>query len=118
MAFNFKRAQEAPPQFCIFGKLPRRGDFVRVNATHPAATQLDQLLAQSLLGLESGPEAVERYRATPATSLAAQPRSNVAIAGRDAAQPRRERPQLSAGGGLLAALRHPAAAVVGADAGQ
>lgn len=77
MAFNFKRAQEAPPQFCIFGKLPRRGDFVRVNATHPAATQLDQLLAQSLLGLESGPEAVERYRATPATSFVLRSRDQM-----------------------------------------
>ena len=57
--------------------MPRRGDFVRVNATHPAATQLDQLLAQSLLGLESGPEAVERYRATPATSFVLRSRDQM-----------------------------------------
>ncbi|AXT45184.1 MULTISPECIES: type VI secretion system-associated protein TagF [Chromobacterium] len=77
MAFNFKRAQETPPQFCIFGKLPRRGDFVRVNATHPAATQLDQLLAQSLGGLEAGPEAVERYRAMPGTSFVLRSRDQM-----------------------------------------
>ncbi|QEL54872.1 type VI secretion system-associated protein TagF [Chromobacterium paludis] len=69
MAFNFKRAQEVPPQFCIFGKLPRRADFVRVNATHPAAMQLDQLLAQSLQRLEAGEEATRRYLAMPPTSF-------------------------------------------------
>ena len=26
MAFNFKRTQDIAGQFCIFGKLPRRGD--------------------------------------------------------------------------------------------
>ncbi|UTH76609.1 type VI secretion system-associated protein TagF [Chromobacterium sp. IIBBL 290-4] len=69
MAFNFKRAPETPPQFCIFGKLPRRGDFVRVNATHPAAMQLDQLLGQSLQKLEAGEEATLRYLAMPPTSF-------------------------------------------------
>ncbi|MEJ8676871.1 type VI secretion system-associated protein TagF [Chromobacterium amazonense] len=69
MAFNFKRAQEVPPQFCIFGKLPRRADFVRVNATHPAAMQLDQLLAQSLQRMAAGEEAARRYLAMPPTSF-------------------------------------------------
>ncbi|AUH52503.1 type VI secretion system-associated protein TagF [Chromobacterium sp. ATCC 53434] len=74
MAFNFKRTQEVPPQFCIFGKLPRRADFVRVNATHPAAMQLDQLLAQSLQRVEFGPEATRDYLAMPATSFVLQSR--------------------------------------------
>lgn len=63
MPLNFKRTQEVPPQYCIFGKLPRRADFVRVNATHPAAMQLDQLLAQSLQRLEFTEEATRHYLA-------------------------------------------------------
>ncbi|OHX20073.1 type VI secretion system-associated protein TagF [Chromobacterium sphagni] len=74
MAFNFKRTLEVPPQFCIFGKLPRRADFVRVNATHPAAMQLDQLLAQSLQRMAFDEGATRRYLAMPATSFVLQSR--------------------------------------------
>ncbi|OWY37112.1 type VI secretion-associated protein [Xenophilus sp. AP218F] len=69
MAFNFKRPPDTPPQYCIFGKLPRRGDFVRVNATHPAAMHLDQLLAGSLQIAAGDAEAAARYRETPPTSF-------------------------------------------------
>lgn len=68
MAFNFKRAQDVPAQFCIFGKLPRRGDFVRINATHPAATQLDTVLAESIRQLDSDAR-IDGYRAMPPTSF-------------------------------------------------
>ncbi|MCD4486501.1 type VI secretion system-associated protein TagF [Chromobacterium vaccinii] len=76
MPLNFKRTQEVPPQFCIFGKLPRRADFVRVNATHPAAMQLDQLLAQSLQRLEFTEEATRDYLAMPPTSFVLQSRDH------------------------------------------
>lgn len=67
MSFTFKRTQEAAASYCLFGKLPRRADFIRINATHPAAAQLDQLLADSISLLSPGAEAVSRYRAMPAS---------------------------------------------------
>jgi type VI secretion system protein ImpM len=48
MPFNFKKVQELQLQYAIFGKLPRRADFIRVNASHPAAVDIDQQLANSL----------------------------------------------------------------------
>ncbi|SMF12994.1 type VI secretion system-associated protein TagF [Pseudogulbenkiania subflava] len=66
MSFTFKRTQEAAASsYCIFGKLPRRADFIRINATHPAAAQLDHLLADSISLLSPATEAVARYRAMP-----------------------------------------------------
>lgn len=56
-----------PVSFCIFGKLPRRADFIRINATHPAAERLDQLLAQSIHTLGSDEKNIRRYRAMPAS---------------------------------------------------
>ncbi|WP_246211105.1 type VI secretion system-associated protein TagF [Vogesella oryzae] len=63
LSFTFKRTQEVATSYCIFGKLPRRADFIRINATHPAAAQLDQLLADSISLLSSDADAVARYRA-------------------------------------------------------
>ncbi|MTD33569.1 type VI secretion system-associated protein TagF [Paludibacterium denitrificans] len=68
MAFNFKRTQDLGGQFCIFGKLPRRADFIRINATHPAASQLDHVIADSLV-LLGDDAARQRYLRMPATSL-------------------------------------------------
>nr|WP_294867923.1 type VI secretion system-associated protein TagF [uncultured Pseudogulbenkiania sp.] len=65
MSFTFKRTQEAAASYCIFGKLPRRADFIRINATHPAAAQLDHLLADSISLLSPDTEAFARYRAMP-----------------------------------------------------
>ena len=33
--------------FTLFGKLPNRADFVRVNVSHPAAIELDQLIQRA-----------------------------------------------------------------------
>lgn len=67
MSFTFKRTQETAASYCIFGKLPRRADFIRINATHPAAAQLDHLLADSISLLSPDMEAVARYRAMPSS---------------------------------------------------
>ncbi|XZG71810.1 type VI secretion system-associated protein TagF [Chitinibacteraceae bacterium HSL-7] len=61
---NFKRTpQELQMQYAIFGKIPRRADFVRYQASHPTVLEFDQLLAGSLEhnGREAGWSA--RYRA-------------------------------------------------------
>ncbi|MDR0717121.1 MAG: type VI secretion system-associated protein TagF [Azoarcus sp.] len=36
------------PQYALFGKLPSRADFVRINTNHPAVQECDELLARSL----------------------------------------------------------------------
>lgn len=69
MTLNFKRPPRAPVDFCIFGKLPRRSDFVRVNAAHPGAVYLDGLVANSLKHLPTDSQAVAAYRQMPSTSL-------------------------------------------------
>ncbi|WP_255992258.1 type VI secretion system-associated protein TagF [Chitinolyticbacter albus] len=48
MPISFMRTQDALPQYSVFGKLPRRADFVRINASHPVAQEFDELLAKSL----------------------------------------------------------------------
>lgn len=76
MSFTFKRTQEVAASFCIFGKLPRRGDFIRLNATHPAAAQLDQLLADSISLLSHTPEAISRYRGMPGSCFVLRSRDH------------------------------------------
>lgn len=68
MAFNFKRTPVTAGEFCVFGKLPRRGDFIRINATHTAATQLDHVIADSLVLLDDD-SARRRYQQMPASSF-------------------------------------------------
>ncbi|MDN0074139.1 type VI secretion system-associated protein TagF [Crenobacter sp. SG2303] len=69
MSFNFRRPQENPVPFCIFGKLPLRGDFVRINATHPAALEIDGLIADSLRQMEQQPDWPVRYQQMPASTF-------------------------------------------------
>ncbi|GAA5786017.1 hypothetical protein GCM10007860_34690 [Chitiniphilus shinanonensis] len=56
MPISFIRASDVAPQYAVFGKLPRRADFVRINATHPVAQEFDQLLAKSLTWAQQQPE--------------------------------------------------------------
>lgn len=64
MTFTFKRPQETLATYSIFGKLPSRADFIRIHASHPAAHQLDQLIAGSM-ALLTDPASLARYQAMP-----------------------------------------------------
>ncbi len=66
MTFTFKRQQETLATYSIFGKLPCRADFIRINASHPAASALDELLANSMALLASQ-NSLDRYRSMPAS---------------------------------------------------
>mgnify|MGYP001386747642 CR=1 FL=1 len=46
LPFNRTESQAAA-SYALFGKLPNRPDFVRVNATHPVALEFDQLIQQA-----------------------------------------------------------------------
>ena len=61
MVDTFLRTQESLVQPVIFGKLPNRADFVRVNATHPVLNELDDIIQRSMesLGAQEGWQ--ERY---------------------------------------------------------
>ncbi|WP_115226290.1 type VI secretion system-associated protein TagF [Iodobacter fluviatilis] len=69
MLNNFKRAQDLPMQYAIFGKLPRRADFIRINASHPVALDVDQSLADSLKVLALKPDWQTRYMQAPASEF-------------------------------------------------
>ncbi|MBV8649234.1 type VI secretion system-associated protein TagF [Paludibacterium sp.] len=69
MTIHIKRAAGTAQDCCIFGKLPQRGDFVRVNATHAGAVYLDGLIADSLKALDGDAAAGETYRAVGHTSV-------------------------------------------------
>ncbi|MCX7207606.1 MAG: type VI secretion system-associated protein TagF [Proteobacteria bacterium] len=69
MLNNFKRAQDLPMQYAIFGKLPRRADFIRINASHPVALDVDQSLANSLKALALKPDWQKQYMAAPASEF-------------------------------------------------
>ncbi|GHD57778.1 type VI secretion system-associated protein TagF [Jeongeupia chitinilytica] len=69
MAITFMRNPVVAPQYAIFGKLPRRGDFVRVNASHPVAIEFDQLLAASLSWASEQPGWQDRYLAAEASEF-------------------------------------------------
>ena len=48
MALPFRRADTGPAAtYTLYGKLPNRADFVRVNADHVAASELDELIQRS-----------------------------------------------------------------------
>jgi type VI secretion system protein ImpM len=61
MPINFKRTQDQQLQYAIFGKLPRRADFIRINATHPAAQDIDAKLAASINLLLSREDWQQKY---------------------------------------------------------
>lgn len=63
MTIHFKRAAGTAQDCCIIGKLPQRGDFIRVNASHPGAIYLDGLIADSLKPFDGDPAAGDTYRA-------------------------------------------------------
>ncbi|WP_432719737.1 type VI secretion system-associated protein TagF [Jeongeupia wiesaeckerbachi] len=69
MAITFMRNPVVAPQYAIFGKLPRRADFVRVNATHPVAIEFDQLLATSLRWASEQADWQDRYLAAEASEF-------------------------------------------------
>jgi type VI secretion system protein ImpM len=49
MVLPFKRAElDAAPGYALYGKLPNRDDFVRVNARHPAIEEFDNLIQRTL----------------------------------------------------------------------
>ena len=69
MALNFKRTPGVTMQYAIFGKLPRRPDFIRINATHPVVQEFDDLLGASLKIVAQDEGWQERYLAAGATDF-------------------------------------------------
>lgn len=53
----------------VFGKLPHRADFVRFNAEHPAARELDGVLQQALVQGGEHPDWAQRYDGAPRTDF-------------------------------------------------
>lgn len=56
--------------YCLFGKLPHRADFIRVNATTPVAHEYDQLLAETITSLAKDPGWETAYDITAPTLFA------------------------------------------------
>lgn len=48
MSIGFMRAQDTGARYAVFGKLPRREDFVRLNTAHPVVQEIDETLGRSL----------------------------------------------------------------------
>lgn len=61
MVFTLLRAQEVVAQPIVFGKLPNRSDFVRINATHPVAHEFDELIQSALDQFRMQENWEERY---------------------------------------------------------
>ena len=72
MAFAFWRQDEIKEatSYSLFGKLPRRADFVRMNATVPVAHEYDQLLADAVVKLSKNAGWESAYDATEASLFA------------------------------------------------
>lgn len=62
LPFNRTESQVAA-SYTLFGKLPNRADFVRVNATHPAAQEFDELIQHAFERLGSDTDIAERATA-------------------------------------------------------
>lgn len=76
MAFAFWRQEEAATDsYSLFGKLPQRADFVRVNATAPVAHEYDQRLAEAIIALAEDAGWESAYDATAATLFAYRSRN-------------------------------------------
>lgn len=69
MVVTLPRAQESTVQAVIFGKLPHRSDFLRINATHPVAHELDELIQGALEQCRLQDRWEERYDACPMLDL-------------------------------------------------
>jgi type VI secretion system protein ImpM len=70
LAFWRQDTSAAATGYCLFGKLPRRADFLRVNATAPVAHEYDQLLAKTITSLAQDPGWETAYDITAATLFA------------------------------------------------
>jgi len=65
MALTLLRAPESSIPPVVFGKLPNRPDFVRINATHPVATEFDEFVQTVLEQLRTQVDWEERYDFAP-----------------------------------------------------
>ena len=65
MALTLLRATESSIPPVVFGKLPNRPDFVRINATHPVATEFDELIQSVLEQYRTQEGWEERYDFAP-----------------------------------------------------
>ena len=65
MALNLLRVPESSISPTVFGKLPHRADFIRINATHPVAVEFDERIQHALerFRIQEGWE--ERYDLAP-----------------------------------------------------
>lgn len=59
------RATESTMPAIVFGKLPSRPDFIRINATHPVATELDELIQNTLEHFRTQEGWEDRYDSAP-----------------------------------------------------
>lgn len=66
MALALFRPPENSQGIALFGKLPHRPDYLRVNASHPACVELDDLLERAMARIGQTPEGTEGFdRADP-----------------------------------------------------
>lgn len=65
MPLTLLRAPESTVPYVVFGKLPNRADFVRINATHPAATEFDEFIQNTLEQFRTQVDWEERYDFAP-----------------------------------------------------
>jgi type VI secretion system protein ImpM len=61
MALTLLRPQESSIPYVVFGKLPNRPDFVRINATHPVATEFDEFIQNVMEHFRTQEGWEERY---------------------------------------------------------
>ncbi len=62
MVLPFRRVEaEAGAGYALYGKLPNRPDFVRINANHPAITEFDELIQRALELLASQEDWSQSY---------------------------------------------------------
>ena len=74
MGMPFLRPPEHVNDYAVFGKLPHRADFVRVNAAHPTVNELDERLAAGLTALADSADWEQRYDNMPAVVYACRDR--------------------------------------------
>ena len=63
LPFNRTETQTVA-SYTLFGKLPNRADFVRVNANHPVALEFDEFIQSALEYMAGEPGAIERAAQT------------------------------------------------------
>lgn len=65
MGLSLRRTTDNPITSVVFGKLPSRPDFVRISATHPVATEFDELIQSGLEQYRTQECWEERYDFAP-----------------------------------------------------